>query len=71
MLVIKIIQPYTERSKGSCVLAVKWKANQKISGWLAGRWRLHGGAAVDVALPRCAFDLCLAAGLRHRYKAAE
>lgn len=26
------------------------EANQKISGWLAGRWRLQCGAAVDVAL---------------------
>lgn len=26
------------------------EVNQKISGWLAGRWRLLCGAAVDVAI---------------------
>jgi|SRR5882672_9239875 len=39
-----------ERFSSKLISRSAAEVNQKISGWLAGRWRLHGGAAVDAAM---------------------
>ena len=73
-----VAQRSDEGQQGRCAAARrKTNKNQprplpgrtKNKGWLAGRWRLHGGAAVDAAMLMCVG--LVISKLCSRYKAAE